>query len=327
MPTTLLARSDRLDLPRLHYTCRVTSTDETSLSSEHFTDRVVAVLAATAVAPGFRPGAPSTPRAGVDGGSSLQLFLMDGLLEALEWANDGVGSDEAACMWLAGLRWHRLATGSFPDGAPEPRPRWIDDRLAPLASGGITPADPQDLAGLAHDSMGTVGRPNDPSADGPGVLARSAVAALLPRVTRATTAKFATDAAALTHGSAAATSAAAEAALRVRRALEGDLGLPDGADSVDARWGEGPAWGALRAAVSAARAAGTGTADARAAFAAAVGPLAAEGRTAEAAFAGALVAAAHGTAALPDGWGDATPSAETILEMAGRWRRLTFGEA
>ncbi|MGJ9402525.1 ADP-ribosylglycohydrolase family protein [Arthrobacter sp. KK5.5] len=301
----------------------MTSTHETSLTAEQFADRVVAVLAATAIAPGLGHAADAAPQGTLDGGSSLQLYLMDGLLEALEWANDGFGSDEAACMWLAGLRWHRLATGSFPDGAPEPRPRWLDEALAPLAPGGIAPADPLDLSGLDHDAMGTVGRPHDASADGPGVLARAAVSALLPRVTPATTAKFATDAAALTHGSRAATSAAAAAAMLVHRALSG-AGVPG---EKDAGTGEkGHAWDALRAAVAAVAAAGRAYADPADALADAAGTLCARGRTPEAAFAGALLAAAHGTAALPADWESLTPSADAIREMARRWIRLTFGE-
>lgn len=322
----------------------MTSTDETPLTADEFSDRVLAVLAATAVAPtAGRAPAPDAP----DGGSSLQLYLMDGLLEALEWANDGVGSDEAACMWLAGLRWYRLATGGFPPGAPEPQPRWIDRAFGALAVSGIAPADPQDLAGLAHPDMGSVGRPHLPAADGPGVLARAAVCALLPRVTRATTAKLATDAAALTHGAPDATAAAARAAILVRDALAGPDAVLDAGDhsggSADG------AWASLRAAVSAVTAAGEllrerptrsaeretaapGPAETRPApaggdaadlFDAATRPLA--GRPAAAAFAGALVAAAHGTAALPEDWEARTASAGVMREMTRRWRSVTFG--
>ena len=50
----------------------------------------------------------------LDGGShfsddtQLTLYTVDGLLEALEWANSGVAADTNACLWLAYLRW--LAT-------------------------------------------------------------------------------------------------------------------------------------------------------------------------------------------------------------------------
>ena len=35
----------------------------------------------------------------------MTLYTADGLLEALEWANDGVAPDINACLWLAYLRW------------------------------------------------------------------------------------------------------------------------------------------------------------------------------------------------------------------------------
>ena len=47
----------------------------------------------------------------LDGGShfsddtQLTLYTVDGLLEALEWANSGVAADINACLWLAYLRW------------------------------------------------------------------------------------------------------------------------------------------------------------------------------------------------------------------------------
>ena len=61
----------------------------------------------------------------LDGGShfsddtQLTLYTVDGLLEALEWANSGVGADTNACLWLAYLRW--LATQGV--AAPGRRPR------------------------------------------------------------------------------------------------------------------------------------------------------------------------------------------------------------
>ena len=35
----------------------------------------------------------------------MTLYTVDGLVEALEWANSGVGADANACVWLAYLRW------------------------------------------------------------------------------------------------------------------------------------------------------------------------------------------------------------------------------
>ena len=168
-------------------------------------------------------------RDGVDPGETetLSLYLLDGLMEALEWAHEGVASDEAACMWLAALRWYKLVNKSFPAGAPEPQPRWIDEAFAGAPD--FAPGDTQNLLALDNRDMASVGRPLFPQADTTGVLTRAAFMALLPRVDEATTAKIATDAAALTHGSPSAHRAAGAAALVVRAALE------SGTDSVG-RW-------------------------------------------------------------------------------------------
>lgn len=178
-----------------------------------FSDRVFGVLlaavdGATHARDGEEPGESET----------LSLFLLDGLLEALEWANDGVSSDEAACMWLAGLRWYKLVAGAFPEGAPVPQPRWIDEAFEGAEV--FAPGDAQHRLALAASDMASTGRPLFPAADSTGVLSRAAFMALLPRVDEATTQKLATDAAALTHGSPAAHLAAGKAALVLRAALE-----------------------------------------------------------------------------------------------------------
>ena len=58
--------------------------------------------------------------------TQMTLYTLDGLLDVLEWANDGVGADVNACQWLAYLRW--LKTQGIPAAghAPEQPPRWID---------------------------------------------------------------------------------------------------------------------------------------------------------------------------------------------------------
>ncbi|WP_411733083.1 ADP-ribosylglycohydrolase family protein [Paeniglutamicibacter sp.] len=197
------------------------STDQYALPAE-FSDRVLGVLLAVA------DGAAHA-RDGQDPGETetLALYLLDGLLEALEWAHEGVASDEAACMWLAALRWYKLVNKTFPAGAPEPQPRWIDEAFDGAPD--FAPGDSQNLLALDNRDMASVGRPLFPTADTTGVLARAAFVALLPRVDEATTAKIATDAAALTHGAPAAHRAAGAAALVVRAALE------SGTDSVG-RW-------------------------------------------------------------------------------------------
>lgn len=100
-------------------------TGETALLPENYSDKVFAILL------GLADGATHA-RDDIDPGATeiLPLYLADGLLEALEWANDGVASDEAACMWLAALRGYNKITGSFPDRAPEPLGRWIDKEFA-----------------------------------------------------------------------------------------------------------------------------------------------------------------------------------------------------
>ncbi|MFL4474359.1 ADP-ribosylglycohydrolase family protein [Paeniglutamicibacter sp. MACA_103] len=199
------------------------STDQYALPAE-FSDRVFGVLLAVA------DGAAHA-RDGQDPGETetLALYLLDGLLEALEWAHEGVASDEAACMWLAGLRWYKLVNKSFPAGAPEPQPRWIDEAFDGAPA--FAPGDSQNLLALTNPDMSSVGRPAFAQADTTGVLTRAAFVALLPRVDEATTAKIATDAAALTHGSPSAHRAAGVAALVVRAALE------SGTDSMG-RWAE-----------------------------------------------------------------------------------------
>ncbi|MGO2003906.1 MULTISPECIES: ADP-ribosylglycohydrolase family protein [Micrococcaceae] len=230
----------------------MTQTPQNLEPRPEFSDRVLAVLRATAA------GAAAARAGQVPGETeTLQLFLFDGLLEAVEWANDGVASDEAACLWLAGLRWNRAVTGSFPDGAPEPLPRWIDAAFSAtdeLAAPSLAPADPQNRRALADPDMASTGRPAHPTADGPGVLPRAAVMALLPRVDEGTTARLASDAAALTHGAPGAHRAASYAARAVRAGL--DLGA-----QAPQRWKEilqetadddGAACAALRAALQAA---------------------------------------------------------------------------
>ncbi|MGG5751756.1 hypothetical protein ACQ3I4_03910 [Zafaria sp. Z1313] len=283
-----------------------------------FMDRAIAALAAQALSP--------VP----DAAGLLPLYFADGLLEALEWAHDGVASDEAACLWLAGLRWYRLATGAFPDGAPEPRPRWIDALLegTPVRIG---PASESLTAGLGHEAMGTAARPHDASADSPAVLAPAAVSAFLPHVTPSTAARFAADASRLTHGSPSAAAAAASAAELLARALTGGPGaLESGLDpaAAAAEAGAGPAHDALHEARAAA-AAGCSAFDAgRGAVGAwdAVREACAHGETdpGTTAMARMLLGGALGTAALPDGWEARLPAAAALREWARRWSRLVF---
>ncbi|MFJ6416957.1 ADP-ribosylglycohydrolase family protein [Paeniglutamicibacter sp. NPDC091659] len=279
-----------------------------------FSDRVFGVLlaavdAATHARDGQEPGESET----------LSLFLLDGLLEALEWANDGVASDEAACMWLAGLRWYKLVIKSFPEGSPVPQPRWIDEAFEGAED--FAPGDPQHLLALVNSDMASVGRPAFPDADTTGVLSRAAFMALLPRVDESTTHKLATDAAALTHGSPLAHRAAGQAALVVRAALEnGSASAPRWAELVAGL--KGTAAEALRTAVAFVTEALENT-DPQAAYDALFELLGEEPDVETASFAGALLAAVLGTDAVAHR--PASVLDPILDQMHERWIKLTVG--
>ncbi len=138
--------------------------------------------------------------------TQLTLYTVDGLVEALEWANDGVAADEMAILWLAYLRWLATQGEAPPAPAPVPPPRWIDrqevlhHRRDP---GGAC------LTGLLTGVMGTRRRPLNPQAKGAGALMRSAPFGLVPRIPGEMADRLTLDAAALTHGNPAAQTPAA----------------------------------------------------------------------------------------------------------------------
>ena len=119
----------------------------------------------------------------LDGGShfsddtQMTLYTVDGLLEALEWANSGVAADTNACLWLAYLRWLGSQGVPLPDSAPFQPPRWIDghDVLRHRRAPGNAC-----LSGLATGEMGTVYRPVNPESKGCGTVMRSAPFGLIP---------------------------------------------------------------------------------------------------------------------------------------------------
>jgi ADP-ribosylglycohydrolase len=160
----------------------------------------------------------------LDGGShfsddtQMTLYTVDGLLEALEWANDGVAADELACLWLAYLRWLATQGVETPASAPAPQPRWIDGhevlrhRRAP---GNAC------LSGLAGGNMGTVARPVNPDSKGCGTVMRSAPFGLVPHIAEATVYKLSCDAAALTHGHPVAHQSAGAFSVLVHRIMAG----------------------------------------------------------------------------------------------------------
>lgn len=151
--------------------------------------------------------------------TQLTLYTVDGLVEALEWANSGVGADVNACLWLAYLRW--LATQGEDAGpsAPAPQPRWIDgnevlrQRRHP---------DNDCIAGLATGEMGTSMRPVNAGARGAGTVMRSAPFGLVPHITPDAVYKLSADAAALTHGHPAARQSAGIFSLLIHRLVSGE---------------------------------------------------------------------------------------------------------
>lgn len=190
-------------------------TGESALLPENYSDKVFAILL------GLADGATHA-RDDIDPGATeiLPLYLADGLLEALEWARDGVASDEAACMWLAALRSYKKLTGAFPAGAPEPLGRWIDKEFPNVEIfEKIADGDPQNISGLNSSDMGHPGRPTGAGADSTGVLPRAAITALLARVPLGTTEALARSAAFLTHDAQAAKTAVAAAKI-MRSAME-----------------------------------------------------------------------------------------------------------
>ena len=138
--------------------------------------------------------------------TQLTLYTVDGLVEALSWANEGTAADPNACLWLAYLRW--LATQHEPVAAhtPAPVPRWIDGQEVLHHRRHPGKAC---LASLATGEMGTLSRPINPEARGCGAVMRSAPFGLIPHIPAEAAYKLSTDAAALTHGHPSAIQSAA----------------------------------------------------------------------------------------------------------------------
>ncbi len=175
--------------------------------------------------------------------TQMTLYTADGLLEALEWANDGVAADLNACLWLAYLRWLGNQGVAAPASAPVQPPRWIDaqDVLKTRRSPGNAC-----LSGLATGEMGTVQRPVNPEAKGCGTVMRSAPFGLIPHLEPESVYKLSADAASLTHGHPSARQSAGVFSLLIHDLLSG-LGLREAAESALRRLhggvlrkGEGP---------------------------------------------------------------------------------------
>ena len=162
--------------------------------------------------------------AAFDGGShfsddtQMTLYTVDGIVEALEWANSGVGADANACVWLAYLRWLDTQGVSVPDNAPRPQPRWIDGQEVLRHRRGPGKAC---LSGLATGEMGTAARPVNPEAKGCGTVMRSAPFGLVPHIPADSVYKLSTDAASLTHGHPAARQSAGAFSLLIHALVQG----------------------------------------------------------------------------------------------------------
>ncbi|MFE4197658.1 ADP-ribosylglycohydrolase family protein [Paenarthrobacter sp. NPDC056912] len=150
--------------------------------------------------------------------TQMTLYTVDGLVEALEWANDGVAADEIACLWLAYLRWLATQDVAVSSAAPTPQPRWIDaqDVLRHRRAPGNAC-----LSGLASGAMGTVARPVNPDSKGCGTVMRSAPFGLVPHIPREAVYKLSSDAASLTHGHPSARLSAAAFGLLIHNIVGG----------------------------------------------------------------------------------------------------------
>lgn len=161
--------------------------------------------------------------------TQLCLYSVDGLLEAVRWANDGVPADETACVWLAYLRWLRVQQVPVPEGAPVPPAQWLDRQ--PVMQHRVEP-DEACLTGLASGEMGTRTRPVNPQARGAGAVVRSAPFGLLPYVGAGTISRLSRDTAALTHGHPAAAYSAEAFSLIIHHLMHDGGSLAEAATAV-----------------------------------------------------------------------------------------------
>ncbi len=156
-----------------------------------------------------RLGTESLP---ISDDTQLTLFVADGLLEWIDWQNQGQMADAAACVWLACLRWHRTQTGALPEGAPPAQDTWLDARRelhVRRAPGNAC------LSGLADPGMGVPTDPKNPDSKGCGTIMRSAPYGMVPGLPDTHVASFARQGAVLTHGHPTAWTSAAAFALIV----------------------------------------------------------------------------------------------------------------
>ncbi|WP_349238345.1 ADP-ribosylglycohydrolase family protein [Arthrobacter sp. Helios] len=289
--------------------------------------------------------------------TQMTLYTVDGLVDVLQWANDGVGADETACLWLAYLRWMKTQGLQLPGNAPYQSDRWIDGQEVLRHR-----RDPANgcISALMTGEMGTRFRPLNPDSKESGAVTRSAPFGLLPYVADDVLYRFSADGAALTHGHASALHSAAvfstlihdllpegatlqaAAEQAVERAAAGDVpeltgrlraavALAAEQDVAAERMTEvlGEGWVAEEAlaiglfAALSARRAGTPEAQFRKAMAVAVNH---DGDSdATASVAGNILGALYGREALPQEWIQAIDAADTVEKMAQALIRVTVG--
>lgn len=160
--------------------------------------------------------------------TQMTLYTLDGLLDVLEWANDGISADVNACQWLAYLRWLKTQGVPVPEHAPEQSPRWIDQQS--VLHHQRHPGNAC-ITGLATGEMGTAARPVNPDSKGCGTVMRSAPYGLLPNIEPETIYKMSSDAACLTHGHPAARQSSGAFSWLIQQLVMGGLSLRAAAES------------------------------------------------------------------------------------------------
>ena len=148
--------------------------------------------------------------------TQLICYTVDALTEVLEWNNQGAAADEAACLWLAYLRWYRSMGFVLPENAPYALPRTIDHGTYMTRREGPGKAT---LRALASGEMQTATQNINPEGLGSGALVRSVAFGFLPVEQERTVVSLAVRGAALTHGHPEALVSAAAYALLVRDVL------------------------------------------------------------------------------------------------------------
>lgn len=162
--------------------------------------------------------------------TQLTLYTVDGLADALEWAQQGVPADPTACLWLAYLRWLR-SQGESPalESTPVPPLRWIDGQEVLQHQRRPGKAC---VRSLKTGEMGTLFRPIDAEAKGCGSVMRSAPFGLISHLEPATVAQMSMNGAALTHGHPVAIQASAGFSWLIQQLAVAELPLAEAVTSM-----------------------------------------------------------------------------------------------